>query len=124
MVRGCVAVLRGLEPDRALLLVLGGSTAQSVLRDDSRADAEMWARIWATRGLLWALDESTVGDASAAIVHALHDEAWRVREKAAQVAGRHMVDEALEELLVLRESDPVGRVRSAADRATRRLTVA
>jgi HEAT repeat protein len=77
--------------------------------------------VWATRGLLWALDESTVDKATPAIVHALHDPGWRVREKAAQVVARHLIDVALPNVVELSDSDAVPRVRAAAGRAVRRL---
>lgn len=52
----------------------------------------------------------------------LADDAWRVREMAAKVIGRHLLDQALGHVLSLRK-DPVARVREAANRAVIRLTV-
>lgn len=126
VVAGCVSILQGDEPDPAFLVMLGGPAAPRLLAGDSRADADLWSRVWAVRGLLWALDDATAGqaEAAAAIVAALHDPAWRVREKAAQVAARHLVDDALPELVVLRDNDAVPRVRAAAERAIQRLTFA
>jgi HEAT repeat protein len=69
------------------------------------------------RGLLWLWDDA----ATPAVLRALSDEAWRVREMAAKVVARHQVDQALETLLPLRE-DTVARVRAAADRAIESLT--
>jgi hypothetical protein len=48
------------------------------------------------------------------------DEHWRVREMAAKVAARHLVDEATTALADLRD-DSVPRVRAAAERALVRL---
>ena len=124
VVRDCVSILTGGEPERDLLLVLGGASVPSVVAAGSRADAEMWSRVWAARGLLWALDAETVPDATNAIVGALHDPAWRVREKAAQAVARHVIDEALADVVALRGVDTILRVRSAADRAVHRLTAA
>lgn len=125
VVDGCTAILRGGEPDASLVLVLGGPPAPRILAGDSRADAGLWARVWAARGLLWALDDADdamVASASGAVVAALHDPSWRVREKAAQVVARHLIDAALSGVVALRTTDPVARVRSAADRAVHRLT--
>jgi len=125
VVASCVSILQGGEPDPSLAIALGGPAAPRLLAGDSRADVELWSRVWATRGLLWALDPSTAGDrgVAAALVTALHDPAWRVREKAAQVVARHLVDAALADVVVLRDSDPVPRVRAAAERCVQRLTV-
>jgi hypothetical protein len=122
VVAGCVSILQGDEPDPSLLAVLGGAAAPRLLAGDSRADVDLWSRVWAVRGLLWALDPETVEDAEDAIAGALRDAAWRVREKAAQVVARHLVDAALSEVVALGDADPVPRVRSAANRAVRRLT--
>jgi hypothetical protein len=54
-------------------------------------------------------------------MESLADEAWRVREMAAKVVARHLVDPALPSVLELNE-DPVARVRVAAHRAVVRLT--
>ena len=124
VVAGCVAALQGGEPDSSLLLALGGPPARVMLSGDSRADVALWSRVWGVRGLLWALDDATATSATDAVVAALRDDAWRVREKAAQVCARHLIDEAVEVLVVLRDNDPVARVRLAAGRALRRLTVA
>lgn len=127
VVAGCVSILRDslAEPDASLLIALGGPAAPRLLAGDSRADVSMWSRVWAARGLLWALDPATAddGDVATALRTALHDPAWRVREKAAQVVARHLVDAALTEAVVLRDSDPVPRVRAAAERCVQRLTV-
>lgn len=118
-----MAILQGEEPDPHLLIVLGGSAAPRLLAGDSRADVDAWSRVWAARGLLWALDPVTVEHAAGVILAALSDPAWRVREKAAQVVARHLVDVALSEVVVLRDTDPVPRVRAAAGRSVQRLTV-
>src|SRR5205814_1867613 len=118
------SILRGDEPDPALLVVLGGSPAPRLLAGDSRADVDVWSRVWAARGLLWALDGATLDEAADVIVTALHDPAWRVREKAAQVVARHLVDVALPDVVALRHVDPVARVRAAADRSVHQLTAA
>jgi HEAT repeat protein len=67
--------------------------------------------------LLWLWDEA----AQAAVIAALDDEAWRVREMAAKVVARHRVEAALPAVLTRRQ-DPVSRVRRAAERAVLSLT--
>lgn len=121
---GCVSALRGDDSDADLLVVLGGAPARRLLTGDTRADVDLWCRVWAARGLLWCLDPETVEQAADAVVEALHDPRWRVREKAAQVVARHVVDAALADVVELRDADPVARVRGAADRAVQRLTAA
>jgi HEAT repeat protein len=74
--------------------------------------------VWALRGLLWLWDDT----ATQAVIGALSDDAWRVREMAAKVAARHVLDDALDCLLTL-QADPVVRVREAAARAVRNITV-
>lgn len=78
---------------------------------------DYWLRVWALRGLLWLWEPA----ATSAVVRALADDAWRVREMAAKVAARHVLDDALPVLLHLRD-DPVKRVSAAAERAITRLT--
>lgn len=68
------------------------------------------------RGLLWSWDPRAAGTVCAAMA----DEHWRVREMAAKVAARHLVDEATTALADLRD-DSVPRVRAAAERALVRL---
>ena len=115
VVDGCVRLILGDDSDTGLITVLGGDSARWGLangRDD-------WYRVWAARGLLWAWEDSALD----AVVAALGDEAWRVREMAAKVVARHLVGDALAAVAVLRD-DPVPRVRAAATRAVARLTQA
>lgn len=118
VIESCVALLQGGEVDADLILTLGGAPATWVL-DQSGGGQDYWLRVWAARGLLWAWDDTALD----AVVAALADEAWRVREMAAKVVARHLLGDALPEVLGLRE-DPVPRVRAAAERAVVRLTAA
>lgn len=114
----CVAILRGEGFDDAFLTVLAGPASAAVLQGYEGGPEGHWPRVWAARGLLYAWDES----ASSAIAEATTDEAWRVREMAGKVIARHRVGAALDAVVALSD-DPVPRVRAAAERAVRTLTV-
>lgn len=118
LVSGCIDLLGGREADDGLILALGGGSAEYVLTGREGGRDGYWPRVWAARGLLhvWA-DQAT-----AAIIAATADDAWRVREMAAKVVARHQVDDALSAMTGLQD-DPVPRVRAAASRAIARLTV-
>lgn len=117
VVGGCVALLRTQPVDDALVRVLGGDAAATVL--DAGPVSAYWLRVWGARGLLWAWDEA----AEPALLEALRDEHWRVREMAAKVVARHRVGGAFDALVPLCE-DPVPRVAQAAQRALRVLAAA
>jgi HEAT repeat protein len=101
--------------DGHIVYALGGPPARWAV-DGGASGPDYWLRVWALRGLLWIWDDA----ATPAVVAALADEAWRVREAAAKVAARHTVEDALDALLTLRD-DPVQRVRTTASRAIRRV---
>ena len=115
VVAGCVQLLRRRNADDALIFAIGGPGARSVLDGGQ----QYWLRVWAARALLYAWDDM----AREAVMDALADEAWRVREMAAKVVARRLLGEALPFVAGLRE-DPVGRVRLAAERAAAILTAA
>jgi len=119
VVTGCVALLRGQDVDDGLLFALGGPTASGVIHDSPRQRNQYWRRVWGARGLLYAW----MPEAAGAIVAALSDEHWRVREMAAKVIAKRKIGDALHEVTTLRE-DPVPRVRSSAERAVAVLTAA
>jgi HEAT repeat protein len=108
VVDGCLALLAGADyrDDVELLLMLGGESAASLL---GGSYGPYWPRVWALRGLRWCWD----GRAAAAVVTALADDHWRVREMAAKVAGAHGVDDAVPVLAAL-HADPNARVVAAA----------
>ena len=64
------------------------------------------------RGLLYAWDDS----ARSAVVRALDDEAWRVREMALKVVVSRGIEEAVDQVARLQD-DPSARVRASAARA-------
>ena len=119
VVTGCVALLRGQDVDDGLLFALGGPMASAVIHDSPRQRNQYWRRVWVARGLLYAW----MPEAAGAVIAALSDEHWRVREMAAKVIAKRKVGDALHEVTILRE-DPVPRVRAAAGRATVVLTAA
>jgi hypothetical protein len=109
--------MAGDDVDDDLILVLGGRHAQALLSSEEDPGQRYWLRVWGARGLLWCWDDS----ATEALLGALDDDAWRVREMALKVVARHHVEEAIEKVAA-READPVARVRSASHRALVRLT--
>ncbi len=116
VVAGCIALLHGDAGDPGLLRGLAGPGAEKFFDGGEHTDT-YWLRVWALRGLLWAWDPR----AADPVCGALGDEHWRVREMAARVVARHLIDEATAAVAGLRD-DPVPRVRSAAERALARLT--
>jgi HEAT repeat protein len=114
----CIALLRGGDAEREFARAIGGPAADSVLGPHRRRDQRYFLRVWAARALLYAWDDGA-GDA---VVAALADEAWRVREMAAKVVARRGLGDALAAVAALQE-DPVPRVRAAAARALAVLTV-
>jgi len=114
LVAGCIALLNREPVDDALVLALGGAHGAAVL--DGGPESRYWLRVWAGRGLLWAWDPVALP----AIIAALDDESWRVREMAAKVVARHLLDGAFDVVAGMTD-DPVARVARAAARAVRML---
>lgn len=98
--------------DRPSLGWLGGKGADWLLARDELGAHEYWPRVWAARGLLYAWSPRAVP----AVVSALDDPAWRVREMAAKVVRLREIGAAGEVLTGLVD-DEVTRVRVAALRA-------
>jgi HEAT repeat protein len=116
VVAGCVALLEGRRADPKLILALGGRPARWAAGYDEPAGPAYWLRVWGARGLVWAWDDK----AANAVIRALSDESWRVREMAARVVGRHRLRQARPALERLRR-DENARVRHAAERALEKL---
>lgn len=114
----CADILTGGDADSDLLRTLAGRAAAAwfVSQDDPRND--YWPRVWAVRGLLWAWDDVALP----AVMHALDDDAWRVREMALKVVAKYQLDDALNPAVTAQHNDPVARVRTAATKAVIRLT--
>jgi hypothetical protein len=117
----CAALLAGRPDDVSddVIMILGGEHGQHVLDGGAGGRAGYWPRVWAARGLLHQWDPA----ATAAVIGAARDEAWRVREMAAKVVARHKVGDAFDAVEALR-ADEVARVRAAAARAVTVLTAA
>jgi HEAT repeat protein len=116
VVAGCLDLLAGREVDGSLIHGLGGPPARWAVHGGA-SGPDYWLRVWALRGLLWLWDDS----ATVAVVQSTTDASWRVREMAAKVVARHLVDDALPAVAELQQ-DRVARVRHAAERAVVRLT--
>lgn len=123
VVAGCVGLLAGGDADYALVYAIGGPAADSVLGPHPRRDQRYFLRVWAARALLYAWDDSARDAVAGAVIAALSDESWRVREMAAKVVARRTLGEALTAVAGL-HADQVPRVRAAAERATAVLTAA
>jgi HEAT repeat protein len=123
VVAGCVRLLTGCDADSQLVYAIGGPAADSVLGPHPRQDQRYFLRVWGARALLYAWDDCAPGPAAAAVIAALDDESWRVREMAAKVVAKRKLGDALTAVAKLCR-DPVPRVQAAAERATAILTVA
>jgi hypothetical protein len=119
LVSGCVALLRRQVVDDDLVIALGGPGARTILDSGPKPAYLYWLRVWGARGLLHAYTDR----AEEAVIEALADEHWRVREMTAKVIARYRIGGALTAVAALRD-DPVPRVRAAADRAVVLLTAA
>ena len=116
VVNGCVALLNGEPVDDELILALGGPPAEWV-RTGEPSGPDYWLRVWGARGLLYAWDNS----ARAAVLLALDDEAWRVRDMALKVVARHGIEEAVDRVARLQD-DSSARVRASAARAKKAIS--
>jgi hypothetical protein len=119
LVRGCVALLRRQDVDDDLVIALGGPGARTVLDSGPKPTYLYWLQVWGARGLLHAYTDQ----AQDAVIEALGDEHWRVREMAAKVIAKYRIGAAFDPVTALR-ADRVPRVRAAADRAVVLLTAA
>ena len=113
--RRCAAQLTGGPDDLELLGYLTGDGEDYQARRGEWASHQVnryWLRVWAARGLLHAWSD----EATPALITALSDEHWRVREMACKVTARWEVGPAAEAVVPLL-ADDVPRVRAAAARA-------
>jgi HEAT repeat protein len=120
VIDGCLRLINGGESDPGLIVALAGPGQERFL--DKPEKERYWLRVWGARGLLWALDDTGKDDPriEAAVLRALGDGHWRVREMAAKLAARHRLEFAQPALAGLL-ADENERVRKAAARAVRLL---
>lgn len=117
VVHTCLALLHGETAYDSLpvaLTFLGGSAAVGRLARGDLAERgqDHWPRMWGARALRYVW----LPHAEPAVVGALGDPAWRVREMAAKVAGQRTCGSAAEPLASLLNGDHP-RVQVAALRA-------
>lgn len=93
-------------------MVLGALTDRGWLAGGKPPGHGYWARVWSARALRYAWTDG----AAPAVVAALGDEHWRVREMAAKVVADRELAEGAEAMVHLC-GDEVPRVRVAAARA-------
>lgn len=114
MVEACVALLSGAAVDDDLVLAVAGVQGAAAL--EARGYKEYWLRVWGARGFLYVWDDGALP----ALIAAVDDDEWRVREMVAKVVAKRLLDDAAGAVAPLCD-DPVPRVRAAAERALRRL---
>ena len=117
VVAWCAGLLSG-QPveDGPSLDRIGGPGASALVAGYERTPGkpDYWPRVWAARALRYAWHDGP--GVHAAVVSALADPAWRVRETAAALTRVHELGEAAGALRGLLD-DEVPRVRIAAARA-------
>lgn len=101
-------IIDGQNEGADFLLFVGGEHANGLLNG---APVLYWPELWGLRALLYVWDDS----AAPAVIRALGDTAWRVREMAARVVAARELP-AVAELREMLE-DSVPRVRVAAAKA-------
>jgi HEAT repeat protein len=119
LVEALIALLKGGELTAELGEVLAGPASRTVLAGRQGGPSGYWVRVWALRGLLYVVSAR----ATAHVVAACADPAWRVREMALKVIAAHRLDDGLE-AAAISQGDDVARVRAAASRALVRLVSA
>ncbi|WP_285037615.1 HEAT repeat domain-containing protein [Plantibacter sp. ME-Dv--P-095] len=108
VVERCVSLLAGRYEGEDFLRVVGGHHAEGIL---GGAPALYWPELWGTRALLHVWDDS----ATSAVVAALGNQAWRVREMAARVCAERRVGDVATIAPLL--NDDHARVRAGGARA-------
>jgi hypothetical protein len=114
IVTACVELLGGADVDDDLVVAIAGVQGAAAL--EGRGYKEHWLRVWGARGLLYVWDDAALP----ALLAAVNDDEWRVREMVAKVVAKRLLDDAAGAVASLC-GDPVPRVRAAAERALLRL---
>ncbi|GAA1001485.1 HEAT repeat domain-containing protein [Subtercola frigoramans] len=102
------SILRGGYEGEDFLRVVGGPHAEGIL---TGAPALYWPELWGARALLYVWDDS----AAPAVLAALTNQSWRVREMAARVCATRSL--GTPDDFARLTTDEHARVRSAAARA-------
>lgn len=126
--RWCAGLVAGTvspeDPELPPLSWFGAGAANLLKQGDVEESRSVyWVRVWGARGLLHGWQESAADVAEPAILAALTDDAWRVREMAAKVVRRWQIDSAAPTIALLL-NDETRRVRAAAEKALVELTLA
>lgn len=108
VVTRALSLMEGNNEGESFLLLVGGEHAQGIL---DGAPPLYWPELWGIRALLYVWDDS----AASAVVGALSNPAWRVREMAARVIAARDLPARSELTTVVADETP--RVRIAAARA-------
>ena len=106
--RRATSLLEGGYEGEEFLLLVGGSHAEGIL---AGAPALFWPELWGARALLYVWDEA----AAPAVIAALGNQSWRVREMSAKVSAARAI--GMPKDLARLTTDEHARVRSAAARA-------
>lgn len=108
VVERALSLMDGNNEGEDFLLFVGGEHAQGIL---DGAPVLYWPELWGLRALQYAWNDT----AAPAVVNALHNTAWRVREMAARVIAVREIPAASELIELLGDKTP--RVRIAVARA-------
>ncbi|WP_256971543.1 HEAT repeat domain-containing protein [Microbacterium esteraromaticum] len=108
VVERSLSLLAGNNEGEDFLLYVGGDHAQGIL---DGAPVLYWPELWGARALLYVWNDS----AAPAIIDAMNNPAWRVREMSARVVAARELSAASELSALL--TDKVPRVRVAAAKA-------
>jgi hypothetical protein len=102
------ALIAGLNAGDEFLLAVGGRHAQGIL---DGAPPLYWPEVWGARTFLYVWNDSAIP----AVLAALGNQAWRVREMSAKVVARRKLPFPAE--VAALATDEVARVRAQAARA-------
>ncbi|MBP1326602.1 hypothetical protein JOF28_001834 [Leucobacter exalbidus] len=108
VVTRALSLIDGNNEGEDFLLFVGGEHAQGIL---DGAPVLYWPELWGMRSLLYVWNDT----ATPAVVNALHNTAWRVREMAARVIAERSLPATMELIELLGDDTP--RVRIAVARA-------
>lgn len=108
VVARALSLMAGNYEGEEFLLIVGGEHAQGIL---DGAPPLYWPELWGARALLYVWDDTAAG----AVITALGNPAWRVREMAARVVVARDLPARSELAALLVDETP--RVRIAAARA-------